>query len=188
MQLGMIGLGRMGANIVRRLMRDGHTCVVYDVSPDAVSALVGGGGHGGELARRLRRQARRPAPCLDDGARRRDHRDGGRELAAHLELGRRRRRRRQLVLPRRHPPGSRARRARHRLPRLRHERRRLWSRAWLLPHGRRPRRGVCGARADLCHARARGRRGGAHTGPRAARAAPEERATSIAARPERGTS
>ncbi len=35
MQLGMIGLGRMGANIVRRLMRDGHTCVVYDVSPDA---------------------------------------------------------------------------------------------------------------------------------------------------------
>jgi 6-phosphogluconate dehydrogenase len=40
MQLGMIGLGRMGANIVRRLMRDGHTCVAYDVSPDAVAALV----------------------------------------------------------------------------------------------------------------------------------------------------
>ncbi len=39
MQLGMIGLGRMGANIVRRLMRDGHTCVVYDVSDDAVAAL-----------------------------------------------------------------------------------------------------------------------------------------------------
>ena len=33
MQLGMVGLGRMGANIVRRLMRDGHSCVVYDVSP-----------------------------------------------------------------------------------------------------------------------------------------------------------
>lgn len=32
MQLGMVGLGRMGANIVRRLMRDGHDCVVYDVS------------------------------------------------------------------------------------------------------------------------------------------------------------
>ena len=31
MQLGMIGLGRMGANLVRRLMRDGHECVVYDV-------------------------------------------------------------------------------------------------------------------------------------------------------------
>jgi len=33
MQLGMIGLGRMGANLVRRLMADGHRCVVYDVSP-----------------------------------------------------------------------------------------------------------------------------------------------------------
>jgi 6-phosphogluconate dehydrogenase len=39
MQLGMIGLGRMGANIVRRLMRDGHTCVVWDVSSDAVAEL-----------------------------------------------------------------------------------------------------------------------------------------------------
>ena len=37
MQLGMIGLGRMGANLVRRLMRDGHECVVYDVSADAVA-------------------------------------------------------------------------------------------------------------------------------------------------------
>jgi len=46
MQLGMIGLGRMGANIVRRLMRDGHTCVVYDVSQDAVSALVSEGATG----------------------------------------------------------------------------------------------------------------------------------------------
>ena len=40
MQLGMIGLGRMGANMVRRLMRAGHTCVVYDVNPGAVQALV----------------------------------------------------------------------------------------------------------------------------------------------------
>ena len=40
MQLGMIGLGRMGANIVRRLMRDGHECVVFDTNPDAVKALV----------------------------------------------------------------------------------------------------------------------------------------------------
>ncbi|MFG2296086.1 phosphogluconate dehydrogenase (NAD(+)-dependent, decarboxylating) [Streptomyces sp. NPDC048603] len=39
MQLGMVGLGRMGANLVRRLMRDGHHCVVNDVSPDAVRAL-----------------------------------------------------------------------------------------------------------------------------------------------------
>ena len=40
MQLGMVGLGRMGANLVRRLVRDGHTCVVYDVSADAVTALA----------------------------------------------------------------------------------------------------------------------------------------------------
>ncbi len=40
MQLGMIGLGRMGANLVRRLMRDGHDCVVYDVNADAVSQLA----------------------------------------------------------------------------------------------------------------------------------------------------
>ena len=39
MQLGMIGLGRMGANIVRRLMRDGHECVVYDVAESAIAQL-----------------------------------------------------------------------------------------------------------------------------------------------------
>jgi 6-phosphogluconate dehydrogenase len=39
MQLGMVGLGRMGANLVRRLMRHGHECVVYDVNPDAVRQL-----------------------------------------------------------------------------------------------------------------------------------------------------
>jgi len=39
MQLGMVGLGRMGANMVRRLMRDGHECVVYDVRQDSVTAL-----------------------------------------------------------------------------------------------------------------------------------------------------
>jgi 6-phosphogluconate dehydrogenase len=41
MQLGMIGLGRMGANIVRRLVDHGHECVVYDHNPDAVEALAG---------------------------------------------------------------------------------------------------------------------------------------------------
>ena len=43
MQLGMIGLGRMGGNIVRRLMQNGHTCVVYDKSADAVRGLAGEG-------------------------------------------------------------------------------------------------------------------------------------------------
>ncbi len=40
MQLGMIGLGRMGANMVRRLMQGGHECVVFDRSPQAVEALA----------------------------------------------------------------------------------------------------------------------------------------------------
>jgi 6-phosphogluconate dehydrogenase len=46
MQLGMIGLGRMGANLVRRLMHDGHECVVYDVGPEAVAKLEGEGAVG----------------------------------------------------------------------------------------------------------------------------------------------
>src|SRR4029077_3355413 len=40
MQLGMIGLGRMGGNIVRRLIKSGHTAVVYDKDPKAVAALA----------------------------------------------------------------------------------------------------------------------------------------------------
>ena len=40
MQIGMIGLGRMGANMVRRLIKDGHQCVVYDRSPDTVKQLA----------------------------------------------------------------------------------------------------------------------------------------------------
>lgn len=40
MQLGMIGLGRMGANMVRRLMRGGHECVVFDLNPENVKQLV----------------------------------------------------------------------------------------------------------------------------------------------------
>jgi 6-phosphogluconate dehydrogenase len=46
MQLGMIGLGRMGANLVRRLMRDGHRCVAYDVSAAAVKQLEADGATG----------------------------------------------------------------------------------------------------------------------------------------------
>src|SRR5205807_3982595 len=40
MQLGMIGLGRMGANMVHRLLKGGHQCVVYDMSPKAVAEVV----------------------------------------------------------------------------------------------------------------------------------------------------
>ncbi|MDZ4825597.1 MAG: decarboxylating 6-phosphogluconate dehydrogenase [Actinomycetota bacterium] len=46
MQIGMVGLGRMGANLVRRLMRDGHRCVVYDIAPAVVDALAAEGAVG----------------------------------------------------------------------------------------------------------------------------------------------
>jgi len=46
MQLGMIGLGRMGANMVRRLMHGGHECVVFDMSPESVASMVKDGATG----------------------------------------------------------------------------------------------------------------------------------------------
>ena len=46
MQVGMVGLGRMGANLVRRLMRDGHECVVFDANPGAIAALEAEGATG----------------------------------------------------------------------------------------------------------------------------------------------
>ena len=48
MQLGMIGLGRMGANMVRRLMGDGHDCVVHDVNADAIAEMAAEGAVGAE--------------------------------------------------------------------------------------------------------------------------------------------
>jgi 6-phosphogluconate dehydrogenase len=59
MELGMIGLGRMGINMVRRLMRAGHECVVYDLHADAVQAIVKQGAVGSvsleEFARKLKK-------------------------------------------------------------------------------------------------------------------------------------
>ena len=53
MQLGMIGLGRMGANMVRRLMGDGHECVVHDAQAENVAALVAEGATGAETLQAL---------------------------------------------------------------------------------------------------------------------------------------
>ena len=60
MQLGMVGLGRMGAGLVRRLMRDGHRCVGYDVSPDAVKALEASGATGADSLRDLASKLEKP--------------------------------------------------------------------------------------------------------------------------------
>jgi 6-phosphogluconate dehydrogenase len=86
MQLGMIGLGRMGSNMVRRLLRGGHECVVYDLSPKAVEALAQekavGATDFGDLVRKL--QAPRaiwmmvPAAVVDQTIA---------ELIPHLEAG-----------------------------------------------------------------------------------------------------
>jgi 6-phosphogluconate dehydrogenase len=48
MQLGMVGLGRMGSNMVRRLIHGGHECVVFDLNPDSVSRLINEGAKGAE--------------------------------------------------------------------------------------------------------------------------------------------
>ncbi len=53
MELGIVGLGRMGANMARRLMRDGHRIVAYDVNADAVTALAGEGADGASSLRDL---------------------------------------------------------------------------------------------------------------------------------------
>ncbi len=65
MQFGMIGLGRMGGNMVRRLMRSGHTCVVYDRSPQAVETLVKEGATGASpVAEFVKKLAKPRAVCL----------------------------------------------------------------------------------------------------------------------------
>ncbi len=106
MQLGMVGLGRMGANLVRRLVRDGHTCVVYDVSAEAVSSLA------------AEHDAITGATTLDEFVAALDTPKVAwvmvpaafagqtvEELAGAHEPGRHRDRRGQHLLPRRHRPG-----------------------------------------------------------------------------------
>jgi 6-phosphogluconate dehydrogenase len=60
MQLGMIGLGRMGANMVRRLLRAGHQCIVFDRSPKAVDDLVNEGAEGASSLQDLARKLEQP--------------------------------------------------------------------------------------------------------------------------------
>ncbi len=149
MQLGMVGLGRMGANLTRRLMRDGHDVVVYDVNPDAVRLLEREGATGSASLDDLVAKLRTPravwimVPAGDDhGA------DGERP---GLAAGPRRHpdRRGQLLLPRRHPPSERGRRRGAALRRRRHERRRVRPGPGLLPDDRRGGRRLRAPRADL---------------------------------------
>lgn len=62
MQLGMIGLGRMGANMVKRLMRAGHQCVVFDVHPEAVNELAKEGAVGASSLQDMLKKLNAPRP------------------------------------------------------------------------------------------------------------------------------
>ena len=129
MQLGMVGLGRMGANIVRRLMRDGHTCVVFDVDPEVVAELEKEGATGSGSVADFIEKLKRPraawvmVPAGDITAKTIE------ELAAHMTAGRHDYRRGQLVLPGRHPPRRQTVHKRHPPRRLRNERRGLGARS-----------------------------------------------------------
>ena len=84
MQLGMIGLGRMGANMVRRLMRDGHECVVFDVDRGRPGSKLEGARAPASLADFVS-QARAAARRVDDGpgrARRPDRRRARRRCSS----------------------------------------------------------------------------------------------------------
>ena len=68
MELGVVGLGRMGANISRRLMRDGHRCVVFDRDPAAIELLTADGAVGTRELRGARRRPRAAEDRLGHGA------------------------------------------------------------------------------------------------------------------------
>ena len=103
MQLGMIGLGRMGGNMVIRLIKAGHDCLVFDTHPEAVQALVDKGAKGTTSLPDFVKQLSKPravwlmvpAGVVDPVLAIADAAAGGR---------RHRHRRRQFLLPRRYPP------------------------------------------------------------------------------------
>ena len=163
MQLGMIGLGRMGANMVRRLLKGGHHCVVYDMSAKAVAELVKEKAVGSGFAGRVRRKPDEAARGLADGPGRRGRQNHCRSAAA----SRARRypdRRRQFLLHRRYSSGQGTGAQRHPLCRGRHQRRRLGAGARLLHDDRRRVRGGEASRSDLRQPRPRPRRHPAHAG------------------------
>ena len=157
MQLGMVGLGRMGANLVQRLVRDGHRCVVYDVNAAAIEKLAGDRVVGAtsleDLVAKL--DAPRAVWLMLPAAITQDTLN---ELLQYSGPRRRGHRRRQLLLPRRHGARHAVGPERRALRRLRHERRRLGTGARLQPDDRRRGRRHRATRSDFPDDRAgRGR-------------------------------
>ena len=187
MQLGMIGLGRMGANMVRRLIGGGHECVVFDMFPQAVEALVKEKAVGassladfvGKLAKPRAIWLMVPAAVVDTSIA---------DLAPAPREGRHPDRRRQLALRRRHPPREGAGPEGDPLRGRRHERRRVGARARLLHDDRRRAGGREASGPDLQAARpGPGRRSRGRPGARRS-AAPPKRAISTAGRTVPATS
>ena len=173
MQLGMIGLGRMGSNLVRRLMRDGHRCVAYDRNPDVVEALEAEGATGAESLADFAAKLDKPRsiwimvpagvvqstldqlrPLLDAGD---IVIDGGNSYYRDDIAGR------PSLKPARHP-----------LHRRRDERRRVGPGPRLLPDDRRRGRAGAAPRPDLQDHRAGQGQRAAHAGPAARRGTAEQ--------------
>ena len=162
MQLGMIGLGRMGANMVHRLLAGGHQCVVFDRSPKAVEELARADAVGASSIADLVKKLETPravwlmvpAAAVDATIA---------ELCRSSRPGTRRRRR-QFLLRRRHPPRAELAPEGHPLRRRGDQRRRLGTRARVLPDDRRRGGGREASRSDLRAACSRRRRHPPHSG------------------------
>ena len=141
MQLAMIGLGRMGGNMVERLMRHGHKLVVFDRNAERVAKYKALGATPAERSRGGRRRAPTPRVIWIMVPAGRSGRPDDRHARAAAVGRRHHHRRRQLELPRLDPPRRRAREVEDRVHRRGHERRDLGPRERLLPDGRRQRRG-----------------------------------------------
>ena len=131
MQLGMIGLGRMGGSMVQRLLHGGHACVVFDADDARVTARPNRAppvrNHSASSSRSSRHLAR-----LADASRRRGGSNAAQPDAA-AAARRHHHRRREFALRRRYPSGQNVRSRRSALRRRRRQRRRLGSRARVLP-------------------------------------------------------
>ncbi len=140
-QIGFIGLGRMGANMVRRLAGAGIRCVAFDANPAAVQASVAPGVTGAASLAAVRGSARGAAGHLAHVARSRRG-PGAHEPQAAADAGRRRDRRRQFLLPRRYATRRRTQGLGHSLSGCWHQRRHRRRRKRLLPDDRRGKAGV----------------------------------------------
>ena len=183
MQLGMIGLGRMGANIVRRLMRAGHDCVVFDRDPAAGAALAREAPGGRQPCSSWCRSSSAPRAVWVMVPAGEATESTVARACGVLAARRHHHRRRQLLLEGRRPPRRRAEAQGPALRRCRHHRRRLGPGARLLPDDRRREGRHRASRPDLQRAGAGPRRHPRDARPRGPR--PARRAGLPACGPQR---